>query len=366
MKRTIYWFNKENIEAIREIAELEKRQLMPLFLLGNENEWLLEFGKLGIPVYAGMMEISWLQERIKKNSVLILISSEAARKELELLLTETQWQTSILPEEWCKDSPSAFLEVLCPLRDVVIRLLAPDGCPYDRAQTHRSLRRNLIEEAYEVLEAIDKDDVELLREELGDLLLQIVFHAQLEEEKGNFTLVDVVEGISEKLIRRHPHVFGERKSLGTVSALATWEEIKSLEKGKKGRKILEGVPPALPALLEALKLQEKAAKVGFDWKDVSAVWEKLREEEKEFLEAQNETEKEAEFGDILFTLANLSRFFSINPENVLREANQRFTRRFEFVETQVNQGLKDWCEYSEKELNDLWEQAKKAKETKKT
>jgi len=236
MKRTIYWFNKENIEVIQEIAELEKRQLMPLFLLGNENEWLLEFGKLGIPVYAGMMEINWLQERIKKNSALILISSEAARKELELLLTETQWQTSILPEEWCKDSPSAFLEVLCPLRDVVIRLLAPDGCPYDRAQTHRSLRRNLIEEAYEVLEAIDKDDVELLREELGDLLLQIVFHAQLEEEKGNFTLVDVVEGISGKIDSPPSSCFWREKIFGDSLSFSDLGGNQKLGEGEKGAK----------------------------------------------------------------------------------------------------------------------------------
>lgn len=250
---------------------------------------------------------------------------------------------------------------LAPLRDVVAALRAPDGCPWDRLQTHSTLRRYLLEEVYEVLDAIDNKDIANLKEELGDVLLQIVFHARLAEERGDFTMQDVIDAVTDKMIRRHPHVFGDVDSRSIATISLTWEAIKAKEPGhdRKGR--LDGVSKGLPALLAAQKLQEKAAKVGFDWTSVEPIWDKLYEEIQEFKDAvaeKNSEHAELEAGDVLFSLINLLRWYKIGGENALNRTNTKFRRRFAYVEACVNHKGNDWSQFTADELDSFWEAAK--------
>lgn len=249
---------------------------------------------------------------------------------------------------------------LTPLVDVMHRLRSPGGCPWDIVQTHESLRINIIEEVYEVIEAIDLKNSQLLCEELGDLLLQIVFHARMAEETGAFGMQDVIDGITEKLIRRHPHIFGDVKVADAGEVLVNWEAIKKQEKPER-TSALDGVPKGLPALMTAEKLQKKAAKVGFDWDDVGPVWDKCREELEELLAAVKEndaTHIEEELGDLLFAVVNLARFLKVEPELALMGTNRKFTRRFEYVEAQVKKSGRDWDAYSLSELDNWWNEAK--------
>lgn len=231
------------------------------------------------------------------------------------------------------------------LRAVVARLRAPDGCPWDREQTHSTLRKDLLEEAHEVVEAIDNKDDAHLREELGDLLLQVVMHSQIAGEEGRFDFDAVAAGIAEKLIRRHPHVFGEKKLGDTAAVLKQWDEIKREEKGaKQDTSILDGISSALPALMRAQKTGVKVARVNFDWDDTAGSIAKIREEivEVEQEIAANEPEKlEEEMGDLLFAVVNLSRKLKIDAELALHKATAKFTRRFQKLETILHErGLK--------------------------
>ncbi|MBQ5636042.1 MAG: nucleoside triphosphate pyrophosphohydrolase, partial [Selenomonadales bacterium] len=224
-----------------------------------------------------------------------------------------------------------------------------------------SLRRYMIEEVYEAIEAIENEDAPLLCEELGDLLLQIVFHARVAEECGEFSMQDVIDGVTEKMIRRHPHVFGDISVRDAGEVLVNWEAIKAKEKEGKRTSALDGVSPGLPALMAAFKLQKKAAKVGFDWTEVKDVWEKVREELGELAEASAEGDIKAveeEFGDVLFSLVNLSRFLHIEPETSLTAANHKFRRRFTFIEDKVHELGKKWDDMTLAEMDKLWEQAK--------
>lgn len=245
------------------------------------------------------------------------------------------------------------------------RLRAPGGCPWDRAQTHESLRPYLIEESAEVLQAIENRDRANLCEELGDLLLQSVFHAQIAEDAGDFTLDDVLSGISDKLVRRHPHVFGDAKADDAAQVLVNWEAIKREEKAARGEKsdsVLAGIPAELPALSQALKISKKAAKVGFEWPDEDGVLEKLREETREIEAAmQNEsTERVAEeIGDLLFTAVNLARWRGINPEIALRDCNRKFAARFEKMEAAALLKGLELEKLSGEEWEELWGEAKK-------
>lgn len=249
---------------------------------------------------------------------------------------------------------------LSPLEDVVKTLRSPGGCPWDIVQTHKSLRRNLIEEVYEVIEAIDLEDKDLLCEELGDLLMQVVFHARMAEEAGLFSMQDVIDGITEKLIRRHPHVFGDISVKDADEVLTNWEAIKRAEK-KDRKSVLDGVPKDLPSLMAAYKLQHKAAKVGFDWPDVDPVWDKLHEEVSELEEATVDGSPERieeELGDVLFTIVNLARFLKIDPEVALTAANRKFKRRFSYIEDKVKAKQQKWEQLTLLDLDDLWQEAK--------
>jgi tetrapyrrole methylase family protein / MazG family protein len=250
------------------------------------------------------------------------------------------------------------------LVEIMARLRAPGGCPWDRAQSRRDLKPYLVEETYEVLDAIDRENPEMLREELGDLLLQVVFHAQIAREEGAFGIDDVCLSINEKLVRRHPHVFGEVKAETPGEVLVNWEAIKKSEKGEKGDdpSVLSGVPKVLPALLKAYRLQQKAARVGFDWEERRQVEEKVREEWAELDEAVASGDKEharEELGDFLFALVNLSRFLEIDPEDALQGANDKFIRRFQEVESRAREANRDIHGMTLAEMDALWEEVKR-------
>lgn len=249
-----------------------------------------------------------------------------------------------------------------PLIEVMATLRSPDGCLWDLEQNHRSLRRYLVEEVYEVLEAIELADGEKMCEELGDLLLQIVFHARVAEESGEFTMQDVVDVVTEKMIRRHPHVFGEVTVADAADVVVNWEEIKRREHNDR-HSVLDGVPAGLPALMHAYKVQAKAAKVGFDWPDVEPVWGKVAEELQELREAiakKSPREVEAELGDVLFAVVNLARFLKVEPETALNATNQKFRRRFTYIEQEVTKSGREWKKMSLEELDLLWNEAKRA------
>ncbi|MBI5657641.1 MAG: nucleoside triphosphate pyrophosphohydrolase [Geobacter sp.] len=247
------------------------------------------------------------------------------------------------------------------LMTIMKRLRGPAGCPWDAEQNHESLKRYLLEECYEVLEAIDANNDELLKEELGDLLLQPVFHAVIADERGAFTMDDILTSIYEKLIRRHPHVFGDDTIKSSDEQIVNWEKIKQQEKGDERRSALSGIPPHLPALLKAQKITEKAARVGFDWEDSDQVFAKVLEELHEFEESVasgNREEMEAELGDLLFAIVNLGRFLSLTPEEALRKTIDRFTSRFTYIEQTLqgqNISMKD---ATLNEMESLWQEAK--------
>ena len=246
------------------------------------------------------------------------------------------------------------------LRQIVALLRAPGGCPWDGAQTHESLRRNFIEEAYEVAEAIDEASPAHLKEELGDVLLQVLFHASIEEDAGRFNLDEVADGICKKLIFRHPHVFGEVSVSGTGEVLSNWEELKRKEKGQAtNTDALEAVARSLPALWRAEKVQKKAKKAGFDWPDVSGALDKLSEELEELRTAVAEgTNVEEELGDLLFSAVNVSRFVKVDTEEALNGATDKFIGRFRKVEEEAARQGRALEGMSLAELDKLWEHAK--------
>lgn len=261
--------------------------------------------------------------------------------------------------------PQARLQTfsLQPITDIMARLRSPGGCVWDIEQTHESLRRYMVEEVYEVLEAIELADADKLCEELGDLLLQVVFHARIAEECGRFSMQDVVDTVAEKMIRRHPHVFGDITVRDAAEVVVNWEKIKSREKTDR-HSVLDGVPKGLPSLMRAYKLQGKAAKVGFDWNSIGPVWDKLYEELGELRQAlagQDPAAVRDELGDVLFTVVNLSRFLGIEPETALNTVNHKFIKRFAYVENQVEKRGVAWSEYSLDELDALWVEAKHQK-----
>lgn len=250
------------------------------------------------------------------------------------------------------------------LVEIMAILRAPDGCPWDIKQTHESIRRNFIEETYEVVEAIDKNDKELLCEELGDVLLQVVFHSRMEEECGGFSFDDVCDGICKKLIVRHPHIFSDVTAETADDVLKNWDAIKRETKGQKNvTESMMDIPAALPALIKAEKIQKKASHVGFDWQEVGGVLEKLREEVDEFGEAiehGSREEIEEELGDLLFSAVNASRFVEVDPETALSRACGKFISRFKLCEQYIKEEGFEMEKLSLEELDKYWERAKLA------
>lgn len=246
------------------------------------------------------------------------------------------------------------------LLDIMAALRAENGCPWDKEQTRESLKPFLVEETYEVIEAIDEKAPSKIKEELGDLLFQIIFHAQLAKEQGEFDMDDVINTISTKMIGRHPHVFGTAKFETPEQVLKQWEERKR-EEGKGRESILEGVPKELPSLLKAHRIQSRAARVGFDWKRVEDVLGKLEEELAEFrkaLESKDQARIEDELGDVFFSLVNIARFVGVNPEDALRKTISKFISRFRYIEIKAAESGRNLSDMTLEEMDALWEEAK--------
>lgn len=245
---------------------------------------------------------------------------------------------------------------------LMTRLRGPDGCPWDRKQTLPSLKPFIIEEAYEVVDAIDNDDRRALAEEVGDLLLQAVFVTEITREEGSFDVYDAITAIHDKLVRRHPHVFGDVEANDAEQVLVNWEKLKNEERKAEDKSLLAGVPQSMPALLKASRLTEKAARVGFDWRAADDVFAKVDEELAEVHEAirsGDESQVHDEIGDLLFTLANLARKLNVNPEEALQSTNRKFTRRFESMEREAREAGKNLDDYSLEEMDAMWERAKR-------
>lgn len=252
---------------------------------------------------------------------------------------------------------------LSDLVAVMKRLRGPGGCPWDREQTAESIKPFLLEETYEVLEAMDEGKPHLVREELGDLLFQIVFLSELASEEERFTIDDVIAGIADKMVKRHPHVFGDAEAKTSADVLNQWERRKRDEKGGPAkRSALDGVPRELPALLRAQRLQDKASRVGFDWDHPEPVMEKVEEELREFREvlaSKDPDRMEEELGDLFFSLVNIARFIGVNPEDALRKTISKFIHRFRHIEEKAHEAGRDLGEMSLAEMDALWEEAKK-------
>lgn len=248
------------------------------------------------------------------------------------------------------------------LRQIVAELRGPNGCPWDREQTHTTLKKYAVEEVYELLQAIDEEDDDHIVEELGDVLLQVFLHAQIGEDNGYFSMEDVLNSVAAKMIRRHPHVFGGVKADSTEEVLRNWQQIKSEENRNSSDSLLEGEMRADSSLLTSFNYQKKVAKVGFDWPDVSGAWEKFEEELDEWKTELAEGTKDSqvdELGDVLFTIVNLARFYNLSPEQAMIEANKKFKRRFQFIEKSVKDGKGDFSHYTLEELDQYWKNAKK-------
>jgi len=274
--------------------------------------------------------------------------------EMQNLIMDIPWALYV-PASLDNSSLEKFGELVAHLR-------SPQGCPWDREQTHRSLRQNLLEESYEVLDALDSENADELREELGDLLLQIVLHAQIAQEDGEFNIANVVSAIYQKIVNRHPHVFGKIKVKNSEEVIRNWEVLKSKEKRAKGihyyQSILEKVPTALPALALSMIYQKRAARVGFDWSEISPVIKKVHEELEELAGADTFIRREEELGDLLFAIVNLARWYDVDAESALRTTNQRFKRRFSYIEQKVQEENRKLHQLSLEEMDRLWDEAK--------
>jgi len=245
------------------------------------------------------------------------------------------------------------------LLNIVRQLRGPDGCPWDKEQTHKSLLPYFLEEAYEVIEGVEAGDMNSLKEELGDVLLHVVFQADIAQKNSEFTIEDSLNHVNEKLVRRHPHVFGDKKADAAFHAKQNWESAKHKEKKRKSR--LDGVPKTLPALTRAQRLQEKASYTGFDWEKIGQVWDKIHEEIQELKEAQsngNKSHIEEEIGDVIFSIVNLARFLNISAESALRKTNRKFVTRFKDVETELKKRGKEVEDSNLEEMDEIWNTVK--------
>jgi tetrapyrrole methylase family protein/MazG family protein len=292
----------------------------------------------------------------KEHGVFVVESGEWKEERIEVInggdsSEPTCWYIPALGEGTSFES---FAEIVAHLR-------APDGCPWDREQTHETLRKHLLEEAYEAISAIDSGDFADMREEFGDLLLQIVLQSQIANEEGHFNINQMVQGIHSKIVRRHPHVFGDLKLDGVDGVLANWEKLKETERRNNGQSekgLLDGVPVALPALSQAQEYQDRAARVGFDWPEIEGALEKIAEEIEEVRRATNEEELTSELGDLLFALVNLARWKKVDAESTLRGTNMKFRKRFGYVEQGAKRQGRNLSELTLDEMESLWQEAK--------
>jgi tetrapyrrole methylase family protein/MazG family protein len=304
---------------------------------------------------------AWIEKFYAEAFLTLLTGPEDALEVKEFTGNDCRSALTELKECLIYFPPKPEHTSLIAFRELIAHLRAPEGCPWDREQTHQSLKSNLLEETYEVLDAIEGGDPSDLQEELGDLLLQIVLHAQISAEDNEFSLDDVIQGINEKITFRHPHVFKDLDVNGVDDVLHNWEILKSKEREnnhKKKDSILESIPRALPSLLLAQNYQSRAARVGFDWPDVEPVLDKVVEEVGELREAKSKEQQEAELGDLFFALVNVSRWYGFNAEDALRKMTMRFYRRFSRIEQEAVQTGRKITDLTLEEMDSFWELAK--------
>lgn len=325
---------------------------MPVLLTGVDSAELVSHLKsVLLTTYPGEHGVMWVGEGKKKEERVDGLNGEGFSGSVNLFIPALSEGTSF----------ESFAEIIAHLR-------APDGCPWDREQTHETLRKHLLEESYEAISAIDSGDFAGMREEFGDLLLQVVLQSQIANEEGQFNVNEVIHGIHSKIVRRHPHVFGDLELDGVDGVLANWEKLKEKERkklalsGAEGEKedkgILDGVPLALPALSQAQEYQDRAARVGFDWNDIDGVLEKVKEEIEEIKKAETEFELASEIGDLFFVLVNLARWKKVDAESALRGTNMKFKKRFAYVEQGAKKQGRNLSELTLDEMESLWQKAK--------
>jgi tetrapyrrole methylase family protein/MazG family protein len=322
---------------------------MPAILIHLNDEVLPDVQKVLQHVYPDTFKLSY-------------ITGDSQRGELQLadLHRLAAVKALFIPVLGNDTSLEAFQEVVAHLR-------APDGCPWDREQTHDSLRKSLLEESYETLAALDAGDAAGMTEEFGDLLLQIVLHAQIAREADEFRMADVLQGVHRKIVRRHPHVFGDEQVDGVRNVLQNWEKLKAAEREANGeadhKGILDGVASEFPALAQAQEFQDRAARVGFDWPEVAPVLAKVMEELEEVRTAADDAHRARELGDLLFAVVNYVRWHKVDSETVLREANQRFRSRFAHIEKRAREMGRNLSEMTLEEMDVLWNEAKRMENT---
>jgi tetrapyrrole methylase family protein/MazG family protein len=323
---------------------------IPALLTGVDSaELALQLKKVLLTVYPKEHEVNWVEGQKLKVASLNDFQPSAFDFQLSTCL--------YIPSLGEGTSFESFAEIVAHLR-------APDGCPWDMEQTHQTLRTHLLEEAYETLTAMDENDSAGMREEFGDLLLQIVLNSQIGSETDSFSMTKVIKGIYDKIVRRHPHVFGDVELDGVDGVLQNWEKLKEKErnengKGKAEKGLLDGVASALPALTQALEYQARAARVGFDWPEVDGVLDKVREEIEEIKQAQNLDEVTAELGDLFFVLVNFARWRKVDAESALRGTNIKFKKRFGYVEQGAKKQGRNLSDMTLEEMDALWNEAKK-------
>jgi tetrapyrrole methylase family protein/MazG family protein len=321
------------------------------------------------PALAADLKLTLMNQYPPEHPAILVHSAGTAQEQtVTVPLYELDRQSDVAHLTTLYLPPLARVSSFEGFQETIARLRAPDGCPWDREQTHQSLRSNLLEEAYEVLAALDQEDAEALREELGDLLLQIVLHAQIAVEAGEFSMADVIATVDAKIKHRHPHVWGKRVVSGAEEVVHNWEVLKAQERRAKvsddahPSSALSGVPQALPALTQAEAYGRRAARVGFDWPDVGGVVEKIGEEMQELQSATDEQERTAELGDLLFAVVNWARWLNLDPEAALRQTNARFAQRFAWVEAEARRQGLDPVQMELDELEALWQAAKETSE----
>lgn len=320
---------------------------MPVLLTGVDSpELVAHLKSVLLTTYPGEHGVVWVGEGKKKEERVAELSGEVSGEDACLYVPALAEGTSF----------ESFAEIIAHLR-------APDGCPWDREQTHETLRKHLLEESYEAISAIDSGDFADMREEFGDLLLQVVLQSQIANEEGQFNINQVVHGIHSKIVRRHPHVFGDLELDGVDGVLANWEKLKEKERGgaegkKEDKGILDGVPLALPALSQAQEYQDRAARVGFDWPEIEGVLDKIAEEIEEIKKAETDFELASEIGDLFFVLDNLARWKKVDAESALRGTNMKFKKRFGYVEQGAKKQGRNLSELTLDEMESLWQEAK--------
>jgi tetrapyrrole methylase family protein/MazG family protein len=315
-----------------------------LFVNVDSAEIALQLRRVLLTTYPKNHEVVWVKDGKRRDEGIEEISGDEFSAGASLYVPALEEGTSF----------ESFAEIVAHLR-------APDGCPWDKEQTHESLRKHLLEESYEAITAIDSGDFADMREEFGDLLLQVVLQSQIANEERQFNVNQVIQGIHSKIVRRHPHVFGDLKLEGIQGVLANWEKLKEKERDEKKEEkgLLDGVPLSLPALSQAQEYQDRAARVGFDWPEIEGVLDKVKEEIEEIKKAETDFELASEIGDLFFALVNVARWKNVDAESALRGTNMKFKKRFAFVEQAARKQGKGLSELSLEEMDALWNEAKK-------